>query len=219
MNQRVIGIGAAAAVFILVLWYFFLWSPQGSRIEDAKERRSQAEQLEAELRSRLQRLQEQKRNEAATRSQIEILRVAIPDQPNLAQFILDANDAATRSGIDFLSVAPTPPTPPSNAAGATNAPADIRLGLNITGGYFQVIDFVNRLNELPRLVVIDNLSVSASGDGALSVTIQARMFVSSVPAGSSAPAAAAPAAGATTTTTVAGGATTTTSATVTTVAP
>lgn len=227
MNRRVIAVGAGAAFFVVLLWYFFLWSPQGGRIDDARERRGAAEQQESELRARLDRLRDQKRNEAATRSQIEVLRVAVPDQPNLAQFILDANDAATRSGIDFLSVSPTPPAA-ATTPGAAAGPAEIRLGLNITGGYFQVIDFINRLNELPRLVVIDTVSVTAAGQSSdLAVTMQARMFVASVPAGAGAPVpgtAATP--GATTTTTAPGattttvaGAATTTPTTPTTVAP
>ena len=221
VNRRVIAIGAAAVALMLLLWYFFLWSPQGRRIDDARDRREAAEQLESELRSRLDRLQEQKRNEAATRSQIEILRVAIPDQPNLAQFILDANDAATRSGIDFLSVSPTPPAPASGPVAVEGAPAEIRLALSITGGYFQVIDFVNQLNRLPRLVVIDSMNVNAGGEAAqLSVQLAGRMFVSAVPAGATAPATAAPggAAGATTTT-APGATTTTTPGPATTVAP
>ena len=214
MNRRVLGIGAGGAALLLLLWYFLLWSPQGKNIDDARERKETAEQQAQELTVRLDRLREQKRTEAATRGQIELLRVAIPDQPNLAQFILDANDAATRSGIDFLSVSPTPPAAATTpVAGATSTPAEIRLALSITGGYFQVIDFVNRLNELPRLVVIDTLGVTASGEATqLSVQLAARMFVSSVPPGVAPSPGAAPAPGAptTTTTTAPGSATTTT---------
>ena len=217
MNRRVIAIGAGGAAVLLLLWYFLLWSPQGKNIEAARERRQTAEQQAQELNVRLDRLREQKRRETATRSQIELLRVAIPDQPNLAQFILDTNDAATRSGVDFLSVAPTPPAAPAAAAsagGTAPAPAEIRLALSITGGYFQVIDFVNRLNEMPRLVVIDTMNVGASGEATqLSVQLTARMFVSSVPAGAAPATGSAPASGApTTTTTAPGGVTTTTAA-------
>ena len=56
----------------------------------------------------LTRLQSSKRDEPLKRSKLETLRVAVPDDPNLAQFILDANDAASRSGIEFLSISPTP---------------------------------------------------------------------------------------------------------------
>ena len=209
MNRSISLIGAAGAFVILLLWYFLFWSPQGNNIDEARDRREAAEAQAQELRVRLDRLREQKRTEATTRGQIELLRVAIPDQPNLAQFILDANDAATRSGIDFLSVSPTPPAAATTPGAA--APAEIRLGLSITGGYFQIIDFVNRLNELPRLVVIDSVNVSAGGEATqLAVQLTARMFVSSLPPGAVPGPSGAPAPGVTTTTTAPPGATTTT---------
>ena len=218
MNRRVLLAGVAGAVVVLLLWYVFFWSPQSRAIADARERREAAERLEGELRARLSRLREAKRVEATTRSQIDALRVAVPDQPNLAQLILDANDAATRSGIDFLSISPTPPsapgaattgaagtapdTAPGTAPGATPAtgtagrPSEIRLAMTITGGYFQVLDFINRLDALPRLVVIDSLNVTAGGEtGGLSVQLQARMFTNAAPAGTAGRSAGAATAG------------------------
>ena len=113
--------------------------------------------------------------EPQKRAQLENLRVAIPDEPNLAQFILDANTAANISGINFLSISPSPPAagtarrgrarvahrrPTPGAPGAGTPPAVINLQLSVSGGYFQVVDFVNRLNGLSRLVVIDSLGLA-----------------------------------------------------------
>jgi Tfp pilus assembly protein PilO len=173
------------------------------------------------LRDQLTRLQQSRRDQPLKQSQLETLRVAVPDDPNLAQFILDANDAASKAGIDFLSITPTPPsaqaqgtTPstPAAGAGAGATPTPIRMSLSVSGGYFQVLDFINRLNRLPRIVVIDNLSMAGSGDATqLQVSIQARMFTTS-----SRPVAGAATGGATTgsstTTTAPGGTTTTTRA-------
>jgi type IV pilus assembly protein PilO len=211
LGRRSIVIGVVAAFVVLLLWWFLLWSPQRKKVDDAKARTDAAQQQAAQLRVTLSRLQELKRTEALKRSQIEALRIAVPDQPNLAQFILDANDAANKAGIDFLSVTPSPPA--TAAAGGTTpagAPAAVNLAMSITGGYFQVLDFVNRLTDLPRIVVIDNLSLAAGDGSNMTVSITARMFTTS--AAPVAPTTTAPAAGATTTT-VAGapaGATTTT---------
>jgi Tfp pilus assembly protein PilO len=214
VNRRALLIGVGSALLVLLIWYFLLWSPRGKSIDEAKKRQATFESQAQDLRAELSRLQEAKRTEAATRAQIDALRQAIPDEPNLAQFILDTNDAASRSGIDFLSISPTPPAPPATGAGA--APSPIALNISITGGYFQVLDFVNRLNDLTRIVVIDGVSISAASGGpvpnALSVQLSARMFVGQAPAGSAAPATAT-----TTTTTVAGATTSTAPGTATTV--
>jgi Tfp pilus assembly protein PilO len=231
VSRRPLLIGVAAALGLLVFWFLFLWSPQGSKITKAKERAAQAESERQELQLRIARLKSLQQAEPQKRAQLESLRVAIPDEPNLAQFILDANTAANTSGIEFLSISPSPPssgtgpsapgstppptTPATPAAPAAGArPAVISLQLSVSGGYFQVVDFVNRLNGLSRLVVVDSLGLTASAQAApdstgLSVAISARMFVrEATPVAGSTGAPVTPG-GATTTT--APGATTTTS--------
>lgn len=236
MNRRALGIGALVAVLVLVLWYMVLWSPANDDLQEANDRQAQAEDEASRLRSEIQRLRAAQQNEPAQRARLEALRAGIPDDPSLAQFILDTNDAAVRAGIEFISVAPTPPAPAgtAGAAAATTAttavgttpgatatpPAEIRINLQIQGGYFQALDFLNRLDLMPRIVVTDNLAVTADQSGRLSLTIAARMFTGTVPAGFGGTPTTTTAPGATTTTTAPGATTTTVAgATTTTTAP
>lgn len=210
MNRRLL-IPLGAGVLVVILWLVALWLPQGSALSAAKKRKDEAQAQGATLRDQLKRLQDARRDQPLKQSQLETLRVAIPDDPNLAQFILDANDAASRSGIDFLSITPTQPTAPSGATtgttvagGGSATPVPIRIGMTIAGGYFQVLDFINRLNALPRIVVVDSLTMSGSGSSAqLQVTLQERIFTTSVQPVSGSTT------GATTTTTTPGATTTT----------
>ncbi len=57
----------------------------------------------------------------------------------------------------------------------------MRVNLQISGGYFQVLDFLNRLDDLPRLVVSDSVNVTADQAARLTVAITGRIFVRSVP--------------------------------------
>lgn len=241
MNRRVIIAAAIASVVILLGWYFILWSPAKDDLTKAEDRTESAEQQERQLEQAIARLRSAQRNEPLLRAQLETLRTAIPDVPNLAQFILDTNDAAARSGIDFISIAPSEPRPAAGAptttttraAGNTTttrrsgtattsttvravSPAEIVIALQIQGGYFPVLDFLNRLDAMPRLVVIDSINVSVDQvTSRLSVALNTRMFTRAVPAGFAGAAATTTttaAAGGATTTTAAGGATTTTAA-------
>ena len=224
MNRRLL-IPVGAGVAVVVLWFVALWGPQGSALSKERTRATTAEQQRATLRDQLTRLQQSKRDEPLKRSQLETLRVAVPDDPNLAQFILDANDAASRAGIDFLSIAPTPPsataqpaataTTVAGAAGAAGAaaPVPIRIAMTISGGYFQVLDFVNRLDRLPRLVVVDSLTIGGGADPTrLAVSMQARIFTTSARPVAGAAGGGGGAPGSTTTTTAPGATTTTTRA-------
>ena len=119
----------------------------------------------------------------ALQAKVEALRVAVPDSPDLAQFILDANDAATASGVDFLSISPTPPT----AGVDPTQPASVNLAIDVDGGYFQVLDYLNRVDDMDRIVVVDSLDLAPQGEEGsstgLSVSLSARMFTTATPAG------------------------------------
>jgi len=221
VNRRALIIAAVAAVLVVVVWYVALWSPRSSDLDEARDRKEAAEQQNRDLETRIDRLRAEQRREPELRAAAEKLRTAIPDQPNLAQFILDANDAAVRAGIDFISIAPSPPAAPTaaattattfaGAAATGERPAEIALALQIQGGYFQVIDFLNRLNDLSRIVVLDGVNLSADTSARLSASLTARMFVQPeavVVPGAVTTTTTAP--GGSTTTTVPGGATTTT---------
>lgn len=227
MNRRALGIGALVTVLVLVLWYMFLWSPTNTDLQDAQDRQEAAQAQADQLRTEIQRLKAARANEGTQTARLSTLKEGIPDTPNLAEFILETNDAAVRAGIEFVSVAPTPPAaaaaPTAAATTATTAPAgaapvapaEIRIALQIQGGYYQVLDFLNRLDQMTRIVVTDNITVTTDPTSRLSVTLAARMFTRAIPPGFVGAAATT-----TTSTTVAGSATTTTvaGATTTTVA-
>jgi Tfp pilus assembly protein PilO len=215
VNRRALLIGAGAAVVLILLWYFVFWSPRSKALDQAKERRQAAEEQATQLRTEIARLRGAQNQEPAKRARLEALRTAVPDDPKLAQFLLDTNDAANRAGIDFISVAPQLPTAPAappggatattapagggatttttaapagggqapGAAGAGALPAEIRLALQIRGGYFQVLDFLNRLDDLSRLVVNDSLTVTSDESARLTVGLTGRMFTRTVPPG------------------------------------
>ncbi|HVF75060.1 MAG TPA: type 4a pilus biogenesis protein PilO [Acidimicrobiales bacterium] len=235
MNRRVVMLAVVGALVLMLLWYMVLWSPANSKVSEAKERREAAEEQATQLRTEIQRLKAAASSEATQRARLVNLKAGIPDSPDLGQFILDTNDAAVRSAIDFISVAPSVPTaaaaaaptaaggttattaPPvttaTTAVGATgtgavapaSGPAEIRLALQVQGGYYQVLDFLNRITDMPRIVVIDSLNVTGSATGRLTVALTARMFTRAVP-----PEFGGVATPTTTTTTAPGGATTTT---------
>ena len=84
MSRRPLLIGVAAALGVLLFWFIFLWSPQGSKISKAKDRKVAAESEQQELQLRIARLKSLQQQEPQKRAQLENLRVAIPDEPNLA---------------------------------------------------------------------------------------------------------------------------------------
>lgn len=172
MNRRALIFGVLGSVVMILLWYLLLWSPRQSEIQAAEARTEAAESQASALEQEIQRLQAAQRDEPLKQARRAELQGAVPDDPALGQFILDVNAAASASGIEFMTISQTPPAPPEGGGLST-----IALNFSVAGGYFQVLDFMNRLTDLPRLVVIDSVSLSPGEGGArLTAALGSRIF-------------------------------------------
>ena len=180
MNRRSALIAFGAALALLGLWFVFLWGPQGGRLDDARARTETAQAQNDQLQLRIDRLEAAQADGPARIAELAELRRAVPDDPQLAQFILDANQAANEAGVDFLSISPGVPAP-----GQNGLPPVISLSIIVTGPYFSVLDYLERVGDLPRIVVIDSLNLTPEGgSGALqqlSVSVTGRMFATDAP--------------------------------------
>jgi Tfp pilus assembly protein PilO len=185
----------AALVVIVLLWYFLLYAPLGDDLT-AAQAQTEAEQKKTDgLQADLARLQAQAKNSTQAQALLRKLDAAVPEQPDLAEFIIQANEIATESGISFLSISPSPP-----AAGASGASV-INLTISIGGSFFQLEDYLRLLEKLERLVIVDGITISAttdsggtgtsttdeftssSGGTTLGVTLTGRMFTRAAPTG------------------------------------
>jgi type IV pilus assembly protein PilO len=207
MRARFIILAAGLAAVVLV-FFAFPFRSNRSEINDVREQQTQTRQDIDALRARLVRLQELQKKEPELRAELTRFRDALPSDPRLPDFILQVQDAANLAGIDFLSLSPSLPQA-FEAAGATTAgqPAQgaagqlqaITVSVGTTGRFFEIEDFIIRLEELRRAVRINSFTLTPGGGTTgqaprggsplLSVTFQMQMFVLS-PA--PAPAATAP---------------------------
>jgi len=216
VKRNQILIGVAALLAIVLVWYFVLYAPLGDDLDSAQAQKTEEQKKTDSLQADLARLQGQKENGAQQQALLRKLDAAVPEQPDLAEFIIQANEIADQSGISFLSIAPTPP------AAGTGGASVIALTISIQGSFFQLQDYLRLLEKLERLVIVDSVTIAASsgdsgttgastsssGDGTtLGVTLVARMFTRAAPTGGT---AGATAPDGTTTTTVPGATTTTT---------
>jgi Tfp pilus assembly protein PilO len=219
-------IGGAAVLVIVLLWYFLLYAPLGDDLSSAQEQTSAEQKKTDSLQADLARLQSQAKSASQQQAKLRQLDAAVPKNPDLAEFIIQANDIAESSGISFLSIAPTPP-----AAG--EGASVINLTISISGSFFQLQEYLRSLEQLERLVIVDGISISAGGGGSgstgtgttgtadtsstgdttLSVSITARMFTRAAPTTSADGSTGTGGTGSTTTTTTPGGSTSSTTAT------
>jgi Tfp pilus assembly protein PilO len=183
----------AGALVVILIWYFALYKPKSNDVSSTQDQVSSAQRAQQGLEATLARLRSLDKERPQQQATLDKLNAAIPESPDLADFIFQANTAAADSGVEWLSISPTPPVPST-----TGGPSVIALNIQVQGGFFQVLDYLNRLEGLPRLVVTDTINLSAgagassgssgsttstlptatsdAGAPTLSVTLGARMF-------------------------------------------
>ena len=191
MKKSVLALAVFGALVAVAAWFFLLYSPKSADLKKAKDKVSEAERKESSLRSELQELKILKEDEPRIDADLARVKSAVPDQPDLAAFIKAANDVAAESGIEWVSVNPAEPVP-------GGALSNIGLTIQVTGDFFNIVDYLGRLYEMSRAVTVDGIEFASTQEesGATSITasVTGRMFTA---AGAAAPATGAAGGGAT----------------------
>jgi Tfp pilus assembly protein PilO len=216
--------GAAVLVLaILAAGWFLLVAPKHQATADLKTKATSQEQANAQLQQQIQVLQAQQQDLPQQQAKLATLSTQIPGNPALPSLIRDLTAAAAKVGVSIDSMAPsTPialvaplapvaPVPPADTtdtsgdtgataptpvapAPATNTLFQVPLSLGVTGSYFEIEQFLNKLEGLKRSMLISGLtltpgtgaaatstsSTSAASDGSpsdLKVVVTARVFL------------------------------------------
>jgi Tfp pilus assembly protein PilO len=183
MKQRTLVFGVVGVVAVVALWWFFVMAPIRSDADEVADETEQLRREESALAAQVAELRDIESRGPEIEAELAELREALPEFADLAEFVNAANSIAETAGITWLSVAPSEPVP-------TGGIGTVNMSIQVEGGYFQVLDYLNRLEELPRLVLVDTIGVTAAGAegtgtfGAppLTASLTARMFTLSTSA-------------------------------------
>lgn len=177
MKIKLVVMTLGALIALTGVWYVALWSPQGGKLEDAREEEAAAKAEADALEVRLNRLENLAANKAQLDADRDRFAALIPDADELDTFILDIHARAQQSGIQFVSIAPTQPADDVLAAGG---PVPVQLSMQATGDYFALLRFLEQMRDGDRLVTVEGFTLGKSGEGnSLNAAITARMFIRS----------------------------------------
>lgn len=155
MKRTSVLIMLAITFVVGAVWYFAVFLPIDTARADAVRKNNAARRefqlLSAEL-NRLEGLEADRSNQEALARRLD---AAVPRTPDLGTFIIEANTIASNSGISWISITPNTTTT-EVAPGFTQMPMEIRT----EGGFFPILDYVARLEQAKRLVIIDSISVT-----------------------------------------------------------
>lgn len=164
-------VGIIICVVILVLGLFLVVFPQRNKINDVQEQIDDVEINIQTEQNRLNQLRQYEKDPEQFIRQIEVLKERIPETVELADIIQQIDHAAEEAGLDFSSFAPSLPV---NMGSYYVLNCDV----SFNGRYFNLVEFFNHLERLPRSVKVVYLDLLASDEGLpyLSISINLRAF-------------------------------------------
>ena len=155
MKSRVIAVVALVVVGIVIAWNALFFGPAGDDVTKATTRVATAQQQQSQFATQLRALEAIAKRGPEFQAAVDKLNSAVPLKADQEGFLRSADAIKTAAGVDWVSIAAAPPT-----LGASG-PSEIGVQVVVIGGFFQVLDYLNRFEALRRLVVIDSLTVTA----------------------------------------------------------
>jgi len=173
--RRGLILGILILFIITAGWWFLFMSPKSADISELNEQRDTAATEQLTLESRRNELAALAAKEGDYLLGIFEVQSSIPATPDGAALIEDINQIALDTGVELLSFSPSPPVP-STVPGL----AEIQMNMTFEAPYFKVLSFLFALEDLERLVRVDQISMTSTlledGTNLLSTSLTAAAF-------------------------------------------
>jgi type IV pilus assembly protein PilO len=160
---------AGAMVAVLGLGYYFYWSGQF-------EEQDNLAQQEVKLRDDYKLKMAQAINLEALESQqqqvnryVERLEKQLPSKAEMAALLSDINQAGLGRGLQFELFKP-------GQVVVKDYYAELPIDIKVTGNYHDIGEFAADMAKMPRIVTLNNLSLTTGKDGVLSLDAIAKTF-------------------------------------------
>lgn len=194
-----VALTAVGVLAVLAAGWFLLVSPKRSAAAEVRDQLASQESKNSGLQTQLAMLKAQQKTLPAQQAKLAMVAAKIPDNPALPALIRALSAAADDAGVELLSMAPGTPVavtetaaaptataPTSSGAGTTRTTTpvaaavdsdfspgvltSIPLTINVVGGYFQVEQFFDRLENLARATKVTGFTLAPGGNPMKPVT-------------------------------------------------
>jgi Tfp pilus assembly protein PilO len=162
----------AGALLVLVAGVMLLIRPTRQATAEARADRDAAAAESQTLRDQIKALESLKPKEAELKAQAALARAEFPATPGLPSLVDALQDSAGQAGVDLGTVSPSTP----KASTINPQLAEITTTVDVSGGYFEIQDFLVRLENLvkgsdpgrvaPRSVLVQSVNLSSNAGNA-----------------------------------------------------
>ncbi len=174
--RRGLILGILGAFIITAAWWFLFMSGKSTEINDLNDQTATAQIEQSTLESRRTELQALAASEGDYLLGLSQIQNSLPTFPDGAALIEDINNIAVETGVDLLALSPNPPVASTSVPGLF----EISTTINFEAPYFKVLSVLFAIEDLERLVRVDQISIDSSldqdGINILTVTLTATAF-------------------------------------------
>jgi type IV pilus assembly protein PilO len=159
--------GVMAAV--LGLGYFFYWSGQ---FEEQETLAAREQTLRNDYRAKMAQainLDALEAQQQQVNRYVERLEKQLPSKAEMAALLSDINQAGLGRGLQFELFKP-------GQVVVKDYYAELPIDIKVTGNYHDIGEFAADMAKMPRIVTLNNLSLSTGKDGVLSLDAVAKTF-------------------------------------------
>lgn len=151
-NKIKLVIALALIVAPIVLFYFFMYSPNVKKIQGLT---TQQANLIAEIdkaKKAASELEKVKASIAETENLFKETALLLPQDKEIPALLRNISDLGKGAGLDFLSFRPGPEVP-------KDFYAEIPVDIQINGPYHNMGYFLDQVSKLERIVTVDNIQM------------------------------------------------------------
>ncbi len=160
------------AIAVVVGWF------PASRAEDsARQRIDSADRLVEDLRWELDEVDAIEGSDASLLQTLATLTTQVPDDHDLAETVISLQAMTDGVGIDLLDVVPASVYGSVDDLRTPVGSSSIVLAVGLRTGFVELVAFLDRLDDEPRLHVVDGVAVGVDeATGRLAVDMEIRVY-------------------------------------------
>lgn len=152
-QRNVLLLGVGLILLVLIGYYVLLLGPQREELAERQEERDAREEQLAQLDAEVAELEDiQSRAPEIERELLELSR-RVPEQPEVPTVVVQVEEIADEAGVTQLLVEPGDPEQPEDGGEYTIIP----VTMSFEGNYGDLQNFLSRLQDLTRLVAVENV--------------------------------------------------------------
>jgi Tfp pilus assembly protein PilO len=145
VNRIAVLLTALGLVLVVALFYVALFQPAREELADVEAQIAEQEVQQQRHREEIERLRLVRDEAPETEADLVAAERIVPRDPQMPALIRQLQVAANESGIDLQTVSASRPTELADAP--QEGLAAIPVQAQLAGGYFQVVDFLRRIED------------------------------------------------------------------------